>query len=199
MTPDSHIKQHTQMFRAAEGGLDDFRKVMNSYNHSDILSSMENCHLYILCMLCNACSIIKNYSMCDQRWEEIFITGNIYVLINESIKKIIGFKSKKGVHKQSLMDLISLEIKEPYKESFESIRKEFLDYADDDELQSVIHHERNTSVHFDEDFNALNLFRFLTQRNAQAAFNQFIKWFSLMYKLNALLTENLNNGTEQDK
>ena len=199
MTPESHIKQHTQMFRAAEGGLDDFRQIMNSYNHREILSSMENCHLYILCMLCNACSIIKNYCMCNQRWEEIFITGNIYVLINESIKKIIGFKSKTGVRKQSLLDLISVEIKGPYKERFESIRKKFLDYADDDELQSVIQNERNTSVHFDEDFNAINFFRFQTQRNAQAAFNQFIKWFTLMCKLNALLTENLNNGTGQDK
>lgn len=187
------------MFRAAEGGLNDFRLVMNSYSHKASLSTVENCHLYILCMLCNACSLIKSYCLCDQRWEEIYITGNIYVLINESIKKIIGFKGKNGLRKKSLMDQISKDISKQYENSFGTLRKDFFDFADDDELQSFIQDERNISIHFDDDLNALNLFSFQCQRNAQAAFNHFIKWFSLMQKFNALLSKNLDNGTEQNK
>ena len=199
MTPDTHIKRYLDMFRAAEGGLNDFRLVMNSYNHKDSLSSIENCHLYILCMLCNACSLIKNYCLCNQRWEEIYISGNIYVLINESIKKIIGFKGKNGLRKKSLMDQISKDISKQHKNNFETLRKDFSDFADNDELQLLIQNERNTSIHFEDDLNALNLFRFQVGRNAQAAFNHFIKWFSLMYDLNALLSNNLDNDTEQDK
>lgn len=199
MTPDSHVKQHLKMFRAAEAGLEDFRLKMNSYNHKKSLSHLENCHLYILCMICNACSLIKNYCLCDQRWEEIFITGNIYVLINESIKKIIGFKSKNGGRKQSLFDLISVEIDEYYRFELDSIKSEFIKFADDDNLQSIIKNERNVSVHFDEDLDALNLFRFQVSRNAQQAFNQFIAWFALMYSLNTFISKILENGTEQDK
>lgn len=187
------------MFRAAEAGLEDFRLKMNSYNHKKSLSHLENCHLYILCMICNACSLIKNYCLCDQRWEEIFITGNIYVLINESIKKIIGFKSKNGGRKQSLFDLISVEIDEYYRFELDSIKSEFIKFADDDNLQSIIKNERNVSVHFDEDLDALNLFRFQVSRNAQQAFNQFIAWFALMYSLNTFISKILENGTEQDK
>lgn len=199
MTPDTHIKQHLNMFRAAEGGLNDFRLAMNSYNHKDSLSSIENCHLYILCMLCNACSLIKYYCLCDQRWEEIYISGNIYVLINESIKKIIGFKGKNGLRKKSLMDQISRDISKQHKNNFENLKKDFSDFADNDELQSLIQNERNTSIHFEDDLNALNLFRFQAGRNTQAAFNHFIKWFSLMHEFNALLSNNLDNGTEKDK
>lgn len=199
MTPDSHVKQHLKMFRAAEAGLEDFRLKMNSYNHKKSLSHLENCHLYILCMICNACSLIKNYCLCDQRWEEIFITGNIYVLINESIKKIIGFKSKNGGRKQSLFDLISVEVDEYYRLELDSIKSEFIKFADDDNLQSIIKNERNVSVHFDEDLDALNLFRFQVSRNAQQAFNQFIAWFALMYSLNTFISKILENGTEQNK
>lgn len=196
MTPDSHVKQHLNMFRAAEGGLNDFRLVMNSYNKKNSLSSIENCHLYILCMLCNACSLMKNYCLCDQRWEEIYISGNIYILINESIKKIIGFKGKNGLRKKSLLDQISKDISKQHKKYFETLRKDFSDFADDDKLQYIIQNQRNISIHFNEDLNALNLFRFQVRRNAQVAFNHLIKWFSLMYKFNALLSNSLDNGTE---
>lgn len=199
MTPDSHVKQHLKMFRAAEAGLDDFRLKMNSYNHKKSLSQLENCHLYILCMICNACSLIKNYCLCDQRWEEIFITGNIYILINESIKKIIGFKGKNGGRKQSLFDLISIEIDGSYRFELDSIKSEFIKFADDDKLQSIIQNERNVSVHFDDNLDALNLFRFQVSRNAQQAFNHFISWFALMYSLNAFISKISENGTEQDK
>lgn len=199
MTPDSHVKQHLKMFRSAEAGLDDFRLKMNSYNHKKSLSQLENCHLYILCMICNACSLIKNYCLCDQRWEEIFITGNIYILINESIKKIIGFQSKNGGRKQSLFDLISVEIEGSYRFELDSIRSEFIKFADDDKLQSIIQNERNVSVHFDENLNALNLFRFQVNRNTQQAFNHFISWFTLMYSLNMFISKISGNGTEQDK
>lgn len=199
MTPDSHVKQHLKMFRAAEAGLDDFRVKMNSYNHKKSLTQLENCHLYILCMICNACSLIKNYCLCDQRWEEIFITGNIYILINESIKKIIGFQNKKGGRKQSLFDLISVEIEGSYRFELDSIKSEFIKFADDDKLQSIIQNERNVSVHFDENLNALNLFRFQVNRNAQQAFNHFISWFALMNSLNAFISKISGNGTEQDK
>lgn len=199
MTPDSHIKQHINMFRSAEGGLEDFRLVMNNYNHKESLSAIENCHLYILCMLCNACSIIKSYCLCDQRWEEVFITGNIYILINESIKKIIGFKSKNGTRKRSLSDLISIELNDAQMAEFNSIKNEFINFADDENLQNTIQNERNTAVHFDDDLNALNLFRFQANRDASLSFNHFIKWFSLMNILNAFLSKNSNNGTEQDK
>lgn len=199
MTPNSHIKQHINLFRSAEAGLEDFRLVMNSYNHKLSLSPIENCQLYILCMLCNACSIIKNYCLCDQRWEEVFITGNIYILINESIKKIIGFKCKNGSRKQSLFDLISVEIDESYRFELDSIKNEFIKFADDEKLQSIIQNERNVSVHFDENLDALNLFQFQVSRNAQQAFNHFISWFALMYSLNAFISKSLGNGTKQDK
>ena len=187
------------MFRSAEGGLEDFRLVMNNYNHKESLSPIENFHLYILCMLCNACSIIKSYCLCDQRWEEVFITGNIYILINESIKKIIGFKSKNGTRKRSLSDLISIELNDAQMAEFNSIKNEFINFADDENLQNTIQNERNTAVHFDDDLNALNLFRFQANRYASLSFNHFIKWFSLMDVLNAFLSKNSNNGTEQDK
>lgn len=199
MTPDSHIKQHINLFRSAEGGLEDFRLVMNNYNHKESLSAIENCHLYILCMLCNACSIIKNYCLCDQRWEEVFITGNIYILINESIKKIIGFKSKNGTRKQSLCDIISMELNDAQMAEFNSIKNEFINFADDENLQKTILNERNTAVHFDDDLNALNLFRFQSKRDARLSFNLFIIWFYLMNALNAFISKHLNNGTEQDK
>ena len=199
MTPDSHIKQHINLFRSAEGGLEDFRLVMNNYNHKESLSPIENFHLYILCMLCNACSIIKNYCLCDQRWEEVFITGNIYILINESIKKIIGFKSKNGTRKQSLCDIISMELNDAQMAEFNSIKNEFINFADDENLQKTILNERNTAVHFDDDLNALNLFRFQSKRDARLSFNLFIIWFYLMNALNAFISKHLNNGTEQDK
>lgn len=199
MTPDSHIKQHINLFRSAEGGLEDFRLVMNNYNHKVSLSPIENCHLYILCMLCNACSILKNYCLCDQRWEEVFITGNIYILINESIKKIIGFKSKNGTRKRSLCDIISMELSDAQMAEFDSIKNEFINFADDENLQKTIQNERNTAVHFDDDLNALNLFRFQANRDAHLSFKHFITWFYLMNALNAFIYKYSNNDTKQDK
>lgn len=196
MTPDSHIKQHVKMFRAAEGGLEDFRSVMNYYNRKTSLSTIENCHLYILCILCNACSLIKNYCLCDQRWEEVYITGNIYTLINESIKKIIGFKRKNGTRPLSLCDKLSLVILASSKEEFNSLRDELINYADNEVIQKIIQNERTMSVHFDENLDAINLFRFQSGRNAQQAFNHFILWFSLLHKFHAFISKNLDNGTK---
>lgn len=195
------------MFRAAESGLEDFRIRMNLYNHKENLSVLENCHLYILCTLCNACSLIKNYCLCDQRWEEVFITGNIYVLINESIKKLVGFppkeESKKinrcGSKRGFYCDFINDNITQNQRKEFDEVRNSLTNFADNKEIQELINGERNMSIHFDDNLDALNLFRTQSCRNTQQAFDYFILWFGLMCKLNYFIIQAINNGKEQDK
>lgn len=187
MTPDSHIKQHNKMFREAEECLECFRILMNKYSRKNNLTSLENAHLYILCILSNMCALIKNYCLCDQRWEEIFISGNIYVLINESIKKIIGFQNKNGNRKRTILEIVDDEIPENLRTIFDNLKKEFIDYADRKNLQDFIKNERNSTIHFDEDLDAIRLFKFQVRRNPQVAFDHLTLWFILMHRLNDLI------------
>ena len=205
MTPDSHIKQHINMFRAAEGGLDDFRLVMNGYYHKVSLTPIENFHLYLLCVLCNACSLIKNYCFADHRWEEIYITGNIYILINESIKKIIGYPPKDGSQKSFrcgskkgyFCDIIYNELNDIQKTEFEEIRESLINYANNKDIQRMKNSERNVSIHFDDNLNAFNLFSSQIHRNAQLAFNNLIVLFSLIHKLHSFICKTLVTYTEK--
>jgi len=160
------IEQKQRNFKNSVEMLEDLRILINIYFKQDKLRKSEEFsqfYLFLLVITCDVNVIRKQYCKIDQRWEEIYLIRQIYTLINESTKKIIGF-GKKTVNLNNEEAYWNIKLRMFVEQEYPNLISEFdkistilINYRND-EFQKELKTLRDLSVHYDDNLNTENFF-----------------------------------------
>lgn len=163
------------------------------FNISKELSQFD---LFISMLVCDFYVAIKLYCQANQRWEQIFIVKQIYTMMNESTKKIIGYPSTNS--KSSTSGKLNYWEKavKPYAcqneaellEEYELITEELREYSKED-FQREIQKIRGYAVHYEESLDSLALFNELNSLNVEETFQLLIKWANPIERMSQFLNK----------
>ncbi len=189
------------LYESANASLEEFRLEMNRINNLSNPSELDKFKLYFLIRVCDLAALIKQQCTITERWEEVYLVGQIYIVINESIKKIIGFAPKESKsnfcgNPNSLWIKIKPFIEPQFQTEYNGITNALVAFVKADNLQNFIKSERSLSVHSctnEDELDAIKLFRYLANRNTQLAFNILIAYFMLLNKISVFLSKVTND------
>jgi len=181
-------EQRQRMFKESVKTLDDLVDLINIRKKTGQVSNEFNqFYLFILLLICDAHVLIKLYCKADQRWEEIFLVKQMYIFINESTKKIIGFEKETENLKNKIYwnEKLRMFVGEQYPSllpEFEKISNILIAYRDNDS-QDDIWDLRKLAVHYDKELDTENYFKTLNEMNVDDSFQHFCKWLGIIYPL----------------
>lgn len=132
----------------------------------------------------------KQYCLADQRWEEIVIVQQIYVKINESLKKIIGFDENGSNNSYWIKTMGTyVENNTIFESQYIELKQKLIEYAQNEEVQKIIKFNRDIAVHGDCKLDALNQFKILNSLNADSTFKFLIEWNLFLQEITQFLAQ----------
>ena len=182
------IEQKQRNFKDSVEMLEKLRILINNYFKQNELRKPEEFsqfYLFLLVITCDVNVIRKQYCKIDQRWEEIYLIRQIYTLINESTKKIIGFgkKTEPLNNKEAYWNhKLRIFVEQKYPNlilEFDKISNILINYRND-EFQKELKTLRDLSVHYDANLNTENFFNIFNNTNVNDPFLLFGKWLGII-------------------
>lgn len=157
------------------------------FNISKELSQFD---LFISMLVCDFNVATKLYCQANQRWEQIFLVKQIYTMMNESTKKIIGYPStnSKPNYWEKAVKPFAYQNEAELLEEYELITKELREYSKED-FQREIQKVRGYAVHYEESLDSLALFNELNSVNLEETFKFLIEWAKLIERMSQFLNK----------
>lgn len=126
----------------------------------------------------------------DQRWDEISIAGQIYIKMNEGLKKLIGF-NEKGNNNSYWIKIMGKYVQNDSElfVEYTKIKDDLIVYASNKKIQDYIQSIRSISVHGDENLDSFTQFKILNEVDIDFTFNLLLTWGNLL-KRTSLFIDN---------
>lgn len=191
MTAETRAGLHKDSVECIEIYRKKINKIVELWNNvPNSLDNLLNIDLFISMKLCDLFVLIKQYTQADQRWEEICIAGQIYTKMNESLKKLIGFKEE-GNNNSYWVKVMGEYVQNAPKlyAEYINIKKELIEYAQDKTIQNYIKSIRNTDVHCDENLDSFTLFKTLNEIDVDYTFRLFLEWAKLLKRTSFFVSD----------
>lgn len=191
MTAETRAGLHKDSVECIEIYRKKINKIVELWNNvPNSLDNLLNIELFISMKLCDLFVLIKQYTQADQRWEEICIAGQIYTKMNESLKKLVGFKEE-GNNNSYWVKVMGEYVQNDPKlyAEYINIKKELIEYAQDKTIQNYIKSIRNTDVHGDENLDSFTLFKILKEIDIDYTFRLFIEWGKLLRRTSFFVSD----------
>lgn len=170
--------------KSSTDGLEELREKINNIiklrKNNEQLNTLLNFDLFVTMAICDTFVLIKQYTVTDQRWEEIRIAGQIYTKMNEGIKKIIGFgKGRSNSYWIKVMGYY-IDNSPELKSEYVTIKDKLIKYANNNDIQEYIKSIRDYDVHGDENLDSFNLLNKLNAINIDKSFKLLVDWGTLL-------------------
>jgi hypothetical protein len=151
------------------------------FNISKELSQFD---LFIKMLLCDCNVVMKLFCQANQRWEQIFLVKQIYTMMNESTKKIIGYppNSSKSTYWEKIVKPFAYQNEEALLNEYELITEMLKTYSREG-FQTEISRIRNLVVHHEETLDTITLFKEINGISVEETFQLLIKWVSLIERI----------------
>lgn len=189
MTEETRSNLHATSIENLEAIRCKINDIIKLYNINKRPIELLKFDMFVSMIISDSFVLVKQYTVADQRWEEIFIAEQIYVKMNESLKKLIGFH-KDGDRKSYWIKIMGSYVqnhKELLKE-YDTNKNELIQYAQNEELQGYIKSYRNYAVHGDEDLDSFKLFKELNEINIDYTFKLFTQWAEFLKSISAFIS-----------
>jgi len=190
MKPMTH-EQKQRIFNGSIEMLEKLRILINDFFKQEKICKapheFSQFYLFVLILNSDANVLIKQYCTANQRWEEIYLIRQIYILMNEGKNKIIG-KNGDGKNLNNTTywnDNLKMFVEQHYPKllpEFKKISDILINYRDN-EFQEDIRILRNLSVHYDEKLNTEKFFNIFNTTIVDNSFQLFGKWLGIINTL----------------
>lgn len=140
-------------------------------------------YLFVSLLVCDACVVTKSYLNSTCIWEQIYSVKQMYVMMNEGTKKLVGF-NKRTV--SSYVKLLDNFVKAGHLEllpQWTQLKCDVEAYADISEIQEAVKFVRSFAIHHDDELNSDRLINNLKAINNNEAFQLFTGWIMLLNKM----------------
>ena len=189
MTPGTKILFESSA-TAIEGYRENINQLIKIPKETGFSTDLIQFSLYFYMIGSDFNVLLKQYCIGNQRWEGIVIAQQIYVKINESLKKIIGF-AENGSNNSYWIKIMGeyVENNPILKPQYLEIKQKLIEYAQNKEVQKMMKFNRDIGVHGDDKLDALNQFRILKSLDMDITFKFLIEWNVFMEEIIKFLSQ----------
>ncbi|MDD3038129.1 hypothetical protein [Bacteroides sp.] len=200
MTETTRLNLHAKSIENIEAIRCKINEIIKLYNTGKYPIKLLQFDMFVSMTMSDSFVLVKQYTAADQRWEEIFIAEQIYIKMNESLKKLIGFH-KDGDRKSYWIKIMGSYVQNHKEllEEYDTIKKKLIQYAQNEELQCYIKSYRNYAIHGDEDLDSLKLFKEINEINIDYTFKLFTQWAEFLKSISAFISSCYKNEVEKLK
>ena len=200
MTETTRLNLHAKSIENIEAIRCKINEIIKLYNTGKYPIKLLQFDMFVSMTMSDSFVLVKQYTAADQRWEEIFIAEQIYIKMNESLKKLIGFH-KDGDRKSYWIKIMGSYVQNHKEllEEYDTIKKELIQYAKNEELQCYIKSYRNYAIHGNEDLDSLKLFKEINEINIDYTFKLFTQWAEFLKSISAFISSCYKNEVEKLK
>ena len=165
----------------------------NNKNYHKFDKEIENlCRLLeynilINLVLLDYSTLLKLYLNANKRYDQIYACKQIYVVINESYKKVYGYseKIKQSFWVKDINPLVKLYASF-MKEEYESLTRNVIDFVNANFINGELKYNRDLSVHYD--MTPSKVYSMITNFNEDELLKKSSEYFSLLNKTVAFST-----------